>query len=192
VPEITFPALFILTSSIKMRSAKTVLYITLLLGLLMSGCNLAGTDVDFTESFSYTVKNNKQLTVDTLQQQLGDSTRTLLQLSIVDGNNRLFTYYRQVKAPKNVADGGFSEYLYFQLPPNKKQFSYQGDELTKINAYYRRGCFCRRLGALPVHEGYIRGEKISGPIWKVEVSVQIDKGIEGTSQIYFDEIYIAK
>ena len=175
-----------------MRSAVPSFCITLLLGLLLGACNLAGTNDDFTKSFSYTVKDNKQLTVDTLQQQLGDSTRTLLQLSIEDGNNRLFTYHRQVKAPKNVSDGGFSAFLYFQLPPDKKQFFYQDDELTQINTYYRRGCFCRRLGALPVHEGSIRGEQISGPIWKVKVSVQVDKGIEGTTQIHFDEMFISE
>ncbi|MDZ7683555.1 MAG: hypothetical protein U5J63_18050 [Fodinibius sp.] len=165
---------------------------TLLLGLLLGACNLAATDDEATESFSYTVQEEKQIIIDTTQRQLGDSTRTLLQLSIEDGDKRLFTYNRSRKQPENVTDGGFSAYLYFQLPPHKQQFSYQDDELTQINTYYRQSCFCRRLGAIPVSEGYIRGEQLSSSIWKVTALVQIDKGIEGISQIRFDDIFITK
>lgn len=141
------------------------------------------------DTYSYTVRPDKKITIDTLDTQPPDSS-LMLQLTVIEGNRRVFKYNRTTHPPKNLMDAGFSESVYFELPPGKEAFDYAGDELRQINTYYTQSCFCEWTGALPISKGHIRGEKISGPIWSVKGTIY-PASAYANSKISFDGIFIA-
>ena len=176
-----------------MISPKLNLYLLLVaLGACLSiaSCDLVK-DNSESESFSYTIQQNKEITIDTTQRPSTDNTQTLLKLSINTGDNLLFKYNRTVTPPSNITDAGLSESIFFELPPNNEQFEYTDSELTQISTYYTRGCFCRIIGALPLTDGYIKGDKIGGIIWKVEASLKTESEFE-THEVTFDNVFIAE
>lgn len=167
-----------------------LLFVALGACLSIASCDLLKENSE-SESFSYTIQQNKEITIDSTQRPSADSTRTLLEHSIKTGDNLLFKYNRTVTPPSNITDAGLSESIFFQLPPNKQQFEYTDSQLTQISTYYTRGCFCRIVGALPVTDGYIKGAKIGGTLWKVEASLETKSKFE-THEVAFDNVFIAE
>jgi len=158
--------------------------------LIFTSCDTLGNDSQ-PDTFSYSIQNNKQLGIDSTEMQSGNTLKTILRISIEDGNNRVFKYQRTTHPPENLMDAGFSESLYFQLPAEKEQFSYEDEQLKQLDTYYTRSCFCRIIGALPVSEGYIKGTKLGGTIWKIKGSIKTGTTFE-TREVTIDNIFIAQ
>ena len=163
--------------------------ILLLVALQISGCNISDNDDDeFTDRYSYQIKQESAIAVDSVQRPTGeDSTATYPNFSITPGDSTVFVYRHDVIPPKNVADGGFSETLVFQIPADANQFEVTAESFSEMNAFYRFSCFCQFGGlAFPATGGTIRGEKISPVHWIInaDVTIQLPYGDE---EISFEE-----
>ncbi|WP_159023593.1 hypothetical protein [Formosa sp. L2A11] len=74
----------------------------------------------------------------------------------------------------NTYDGGFTEWIRFEIDPELDRFSYTDTELVAIDAVYTKSCFC----FFPYNEakdvnprGTISGEKTSDTTWEINLDV---------------------
>ena len=157
--------------------------------LVLCSCDVLEKDTtEKTYSFSY--QQDRQIVVDTTQEQWSeDSTRTLLNANMQPGNDLVFRYKYRETPPKNVLDGGFSEELLIQVPASSKQFKFTDYELKQAPIYYKRGCFCPRIGSLNADSGHISGQKINPNMWKINADVIVQNQYE-RRKVSFDDIFI--
>ncbi len=157
--------------------------------LQISSCNTTG-DNGFSESYSHTFQKDRQIVVDTMNNPSPEPTSdTLLTLSLDKGTALVFKYQYDQIAPKNIADGDFSETIYFQLPYNTESIRLDDKQLEKGHVYYTRSCFCPRIGVLSVSEGYLEAEKITQNIWSVSASLKINTEYE-SRKVIFDRTFV--
>ncbi len=76
---------------------------------------------------------------------------------IRDGVNLVFEYQFTAEDNPNIADDEFSERILFEIPENLNSFSFVDEELTTIQAYYDKYCFCLIEGSIPLTNGEITG-----------------------------------
>ncbi|PAU94912.1 hypothetical protein CK503_05435 [Aliifodinibius salipaludis] len=165
------------------------LFITGFLAIAFISCDLSNDD-SFQETYSYSFQNNKALAIDTTHRDFGaDSTMNLLNVSTIVGNNRVFRYHKNITAPRNIADGGYSETVHFQIPREVDRFKFKNSELSQAKIYFQRSCFCPQIGALKVEYGVIEGQKLSENLWSVSASLQ-PKGPNETYDIKFEGAFI--
>lgn len=165
------------------------LFITGFLAIAFISCDLSNED-SFQETYSYSFQNSKALAIDTTQHDFSaDTTMSLLNVSTIAGSNRVFRYHKNITAPRNVADGGYSETVHFQIPSEMDKFKFKNNELSQAKVYFQRSCFCPRIGALEVEYGVIEGQKLSENLWSVSASLQ-PKGPSETYDIKFEGAFI--
>lgn len=165
-------------------------FLPTLIFLLISGCELSENSDSFEKSFVYSYQKNQEIKVDTVDWQAAeDSSKTLLDVSTNRGNHLVFKFQKIITAPPNVADGGSTMTVYFQISPDTKEFNYENDELKQAKVFYERACFCPFIGALQIKEGYIRGQQLSNNIWTVSASLQTESRNE-SFDIQFDGNFI--
>ena len=147
------------------------LALTLLACFAISTCEAPG-DTGFEQKYHYGFRQNAQLEADTTSEPFSeDSTLKLLHISIEPGSKVVFRYSFESIAPANVADGYYSETVYFQHSNAGNSFRLEGEELSQASAFYTRSCFCPRIGALEITEGFIEGEKLSENLWFITADV---------------------
>ena len=147
------------------------LVLTFLACFAVSACEAPG-DTGFEEKYHYGFRQNARLVADTTSEPFSeDSTRKLLHISIEPGSKVAFRYRFESIAPPNVADGYFSETVYFQHDTGSDSFRLEGEELSQASAFYTRSCFCPIIGALEITEGFIEGEKLSENLWFITADV---------------------
>lgn len=158
--------------------------------LIISACDSA--DDGFTETYSYTFQDNKQIVVDTTHQQFGeDSTRSVLTLVFPTGNNLVFHYKFNQTAPPEIMDGGFAESIFFEIPSGSQSIDLSGEDLKQAGTFYARSCFCPRIGAIEVDSGYIKGKKMSEGFWQVSASVGGEIPY-GKFEVEFDDVFMSE
>jgi len=180
----------------KTTAAPVYLFIAFGLWLGISGCEI-NREPDFTISYSYEVQQNKKIVTGSREQNYGaDSTYTVTTLSLEEGDNIVFHYQKNVTARPGIVDGGYSRSIYLEIPAGTKQFEFHDTKLRQVNTYFTRGCFCPVIGAIPVTDGFIRGEQISGNLWVIAASLKINPTVatafRESYEVEFDEIFIQK
>lgn len=119
----------------------------------------------------------------------GSTGDTLLTLSVDKGSLLVFKYQYDKKVLENIADGDFSETVYFQLSYDYGGISLEDRQLEKGRVYYTRSFFCPRAGVLSVSEGYLKAEKMIQNLWSVSVSLKINTGY-GSRKVIFEHTFV--
>lgn len=166
------------------------------LGLSISGCEINKKD-KFTTSYTYSVVPNRQITIGNREISYGqDSTYTVNTLSLQKGSNIVFQYEKKETAPPEVMDGGYYQTVYLEIPAGTTEFEFRDSELSQAKTYFKRECFCSMIGAIPVTQGFVRGEQISGNLWIISASLNITSSVapqfEESYKVTFDDIFIEK
>lgn len=95
-----------------------------------------------------------------------------LTYSIGSGTYRVFEF-----STNNGGDpGNHSEawaYIVFQLPPDVKDFAFNGDEIARQGGAYIQSCYCQDAGVHPISEGTLSGSQQSDGTWKVGLDAHI-------------------
>ena len=134
-----------------------------LVAVLIASCDKKTESNCSNEDFEYLYFNNSQ--VDTFH-----TPNNTVIASIKSGSNIAFKYlYTSVICP-NIADDGYFDNLYFEVPGGSTSFEYNDAvELENGKCYFTRSCFCGDVSARVV-TGTIKGNLV-GTRWNVEVNV---------------------
>ena len=159
--------------------------------LLISACENTFNE-GYTTSKSYSFQKDRQIVVDTSQQVVTeDSTQRLFHARIEEGDKLVFIYKFTRKAPPNIADGDFAEYIRFEVPTDRTSFDWESTDLTNRHVFYSRGCFCPIIGSLEVTKGYLRGEQLSNRHWVVNASLETSSKItDETFEVSFSDVFV--
>ncbi|NQW36329.1 MAG: hypothetical protein HQ471_04915 [Flavobacteriales bacterium] len=72
------------------------------------------------------------------------------------GQNLILKFESIKKTPKNIADGGYREVLFIEIPNQKQHINLADLKDTKINIWFARFCFCRDyIGFHKIEEGQL-------------------------------------
>ncbi len=93
---------------------------------------------------------------------------------VTTGDNLVFKYRYAEEADPDIADSGYAETIIFEIDPSLESFSYSDEELSTINAYFDRFCFCAFEGSIPIVDGIIEGAKVSNRKWTVSIDVSFE------------------
>ena len=90
------------------------------------------------------------------------------------GNNLVFRYYFLADENPNISDDEYAERIIFEIPSDADEFSFTNAELSNINTYFDKFCFCFIEGSIPISEGTISGSKINATTWEVSIDVSFE------------------
>lgn len=118
--------------------------------------------------YNYTFSENKK--IDTVRFGGYD-----LLTQVNPGNNIVFSYSVRGESCPNIMDGGGSEHLTFEIPTSTTNFSYSSADIQAIECYYESGSWAGNY-LEKVTQGTLKGNKISGDKWDIEINVIIQGG----------------
>ena len=131
--------------------------------LAFAACSKSNSDCQ-PEQYNYTFSNNKK--VDTATHSPGNFFA-----SMVNGTNLVFSYHYTSRVCENIADGGYVDQLYIEVPAGSNSFEYNdATELQNGMCYFLRSCFCGNVSSRLV-TGTIKGTKVSDTKWSVQANV---------------------
>ncbi len=90
---------------------------------------------------------------------------------IESGENLVFKYYFQKEDNENISDDEYSESIIFEIDADLDHFSYTDEELSSINAYFNKSCFCPIDGSISIVKGTIQGTKIDNLTWEIKINI---------------------
>ncbi len=103
-------------------------------------------------TISYTLTPNSQLKI--FKNNLKETA-----IKLVKGNKIVIKIEAVKKAPKNVADAGYREVLYLEIPNKKSHIISNNLTESDIQVWFARYCFCRDyLGFYKIAEGNLELE----------------------------------
>jgi len=149
-----------------MKNTLFVLVFSFILLSCNSNTNESSKEYSFTE--------NSQLTLDAQEPHPF--------IKIVSGENLVFKYYFQKEDNENIADDEYSEAIFFEIDTDLEHFSYTDQDLTSINTYFNKYCFCIREGSTPITKGTIVGNKIDNSTWDIDLDITFINNNESTSR----------
>lgn len=136
-----------------------------LLSVLISSCNISENDK---ERFEYNYFESSKLEVEQLQE-------SYMKRGVVSqGDKTVFVYEYHFDEEAMAYDGGFSDYIYFEIDPTDDSFRMTGDELVTAKVTYSKSCFCYFPDAAEKNvnpTGVITGEKISDTRWCINLDI---------------------
>jgi len=153
-----------------MKSMKSFKCIILLLSILIYSCSSDDDASGSTETVSFTFIENATI----VSEVGGDDGQgnTVILASVVEGENLIFRYdFRSVANDPNIADGSFSETIFFEIDPTIDFFSFSDKQLLEINAFYEYSCFCPVIGSVPISNGNIEGTRLSNGDWDITIDI---------------------
>ncbi len=134
------------------------------LSILLFSCILFGCTSNTNDSRKeYSFTENSQITLD--DNEPNPFTK------IESGENLVFEYYFQKEDNEDIADDEYSESIIFEINPDLEDFSYTDNELSSINTYFDKSCFCLIEGSIPIAKGTIQGNKIDNHTWEIQINV---------------------
>ena len=147
------------------------IFITLLLGiaLLFIACRKSNTNNCPTTTYQYTFSKNAEL----------DTSRTpanWLLVSTKTGSKLVFNYTRNEQTCPEIADGGSTDILFFEVDPAVTSFTYDAASFQAFMVYFRRICFCPEIGFTVPTGGNIKGNRVDDNSWKIEFELVINGG----------------
>lgn len=123
-------------------------------------------DCPHTEYF-YGYKINAQ--VDTLRTQAN-----WLAAFTANGDSLVFNYIMDYTTCPDIADGGTTEILFFEVDRAVTSFDYDAADFQQAMVYFRRVCFCTEKGFVVPKGGTIKGTKLNANSWKIDFDIVID------------------
>lgn len=102
-------------------------------------------------------------------------------IEVISGNKLVFDHWFEKDDKANISDDEFSDWIYFEIDPDVKEFSYSDSTLSEINALYEYSCFCIGPFHYRIESGTISGTK-KGEKWDVDIDVEIDRSFDIVSK----------
>ncbi|MGI9531233.1 hypothetical protein [Lutimonas sp.] len=94
---------------------------------------------------------------------------------IIKGDKIVIKYHYKRRKIENTADSDYSEYVYFEVDPNKKQVILKDSELQQVKMIFGRICYCKgSMGYFPIKEGSLFLFNSNGNL-QVKTSFKIHK-----------------
>lgn len=86
---------------------------------------------------------------------------------ILKGENYVVVYQYAEEAPRNTADGGYKEMLYFEIPREIKEAFITNKSLKEYNVMYGRFCYCKDggTGYFPVDNGKLKLKRANDTLY---------------------------
>lgn len=106
-------------------------------------------------------------------------------LDVVNGDKLVFAYTFDEPGDPDIADSGYSHYLYFELDKDTEDFKLNSDDFQIVKANFRRSCFCVYTDFRKIENGEINGKKTGNMTWKVtfDVNTLIEENEEIVTEI---------
>lgn len=149
------------------------LFYTFFTLLLFTSCAVNDSN-NIKKVYSYKIKKGASIVIDTTKR--GISSNNLMEaiyFSIEKGNKTVFIYNFKSIPPEEIADGGFSEEMVFQIPSGVQKFEYRDDELANAKVYYRYSCYCAGAGiGYDATQGVIKGKQLNSSQWLIQADVR--------------------
>lgn len=94
---------------------------------------------------------------------------------ITDGENIVIHFNFLRKAPEGVADGNYSEEIYFEIPTGQNALQKEGVSLKDVNLVFGRHFFSPEAGFFKVDSGELTVEKNGNQIY-FDLKFQAEEG----------------
>lgn len=101
---------------------------------------------------------------------------------IVDGDNIVIQYTYLKEAPEGIADGNYSESIYFQIPKDSKKLTKEGTSLADVNLLFGRHYFSPESGFFLIDSGKLSVEN-TGDLIHIDLQFKMDNGRQVISHI---------
>lgn len=112
-------------------------------------------------------------------------------VEIVDGDHLVFEYTFTEESDTQIADSGYNEYLYFELPADTEDFQLTSDAFEESNTFVRRSCFCVVTDFRRVTSGEINAQKTGELEWDITFNVAAAYDENGEDGVFSGSIDIA-
>ncbi len=156
--------------------------LALIFVLSVCSCDILEND---NERYEYNYFENSELNIE----QFPDSY--MKQASISEGNKIVFNYQYHFDEDARAYDGGYSDYIYFEINSDIDNFELTGEELVNTNVIFTKSCFCYFSDSPEKNvepKGTILGEKISANRWRINLNVTF----YGDENKNFEGIFVLK
>jgi hypothetical protein len=92
------------------------------------------------------------------------------------GTNLVFNYTKNYVTCPEIADGGSTDILFFEVNAAATSFDYDVSAFQQSMVYFRRICFCPENGFVVPVDGNIKGTRIDDRSWQVEFDLILAGG----------------
>jgi hypothetical protein len=93
-----------------------------------------------------------------------------------NGTKLVFNYTRNYTTCPEIADGGSTDILFFEVDAAATSFDYDPTDFQQFMVYFRRICFCPENGFIVPQDGNIKGTRVDDNSWNVEFDLILDDG----------------
>lgn len=145
--------------------------------LIISGCSsqkvLLYRSVLQQITLSENIIINSKLSPNSKIETFKDSQKNTF-LKIVTGNNIVVKIEAVKKSAKNVADSGYREVLYFEIPNKIQDIKIDDLKNSTVNLWFARFCFCRDyIGFYKITDGNLN-IKLSKKALKIKATIKFN------------------
>ncbi len=109
-------------------------------------------------------------------------------VEIVDGDQLVFEYIFTEASTPEIADSGYTHYLYFEMTSETEDFTITSAEFESSNTYLRLSCFCPVTDFRRATSGKITAQKIGNLKWNISFDVAADFTINGGEEEFSESI----
>lgn len=103
-------------------------------------------------------------------------------LRLVDSKNTMvfkYTYNYKVTDPR-IADAGYVEVIYFEIPMDTKKLDLENSELSSVKLSIQKSCFCPDAGYEQIQKGNLKIGKYKNSLI-VDLDFQVEKEVKLSS-----------
>lgn len=156
----------------------------ILCSIFLSSCSASDDDIsEKNKTADYLVHENASLKIS--ESEFGTF------VEIVEGDQLVFEYTFSEPGDPQIADSGYNEYLYFEMPAGTENFQLTSNDFEERNTFLRRSCFCVATDFRRVTSGEIIAEKTGDLQWDITFEVSAAFTVEDVNEEYSGTIDFA-
>jgi hypothetical protein len=100
--------------------------------------------------------------------------------SVSSKNSMVVKYIYKYKDNPMIADAGYSEIIYFEIPKNLKELTLENSELSQVKLYIQKSCFCVGGGIEQILNGKLKLNKSKSAL-TIDLEFDVEKDVKLSS-----------